>query len=269
MGQLKESDYVRYGSTKRVMSLSKLDQVSLWESLSRTGDFDRFWEVNVRLVLGNVVAGAGGGLSNSSSVGSNVVDGGGGGIAAGGGNISPPVSAVSSPLLREGSSGGTSGVPRSIPMRVYVRDRPVIQDIVPPKDSGLCYYILSVIMFLCIQLTFSVYIVFTAGRDTTLLETLRNLIPDLYGGRNSPSDANTTDTAVPTSTTTDQPPSSQTPSNEESETGATTAANVDTDQVLYPDVITHGIVVPLDTPVLWLSRNMSYPDNFLHLVVRS
>ena len=30
-------------------------------------------------------------------------------------------------------------------------------------------------------------------------------------------------------------------------------------------VITHGIEVPLDTPLQWMSEHLSYPDNFLHL----
>lgn len=34
-------------------------------------------------------------------------------------------------------------------------------------------------------------------------------------------------------------------------------------------VVSHGIPVPLDSPVLWLSRNFAYPDNFVHLVIRN
>ncbi|XP_049887459.1 autophagy protein 5 [Pectinophora gossypiella] len=39
---------------------------------------------------------------------------------------------------------------------------------------------------------------------------------------------------------------------------------------LYPDkpdvkLRTHGITLPTDTPLQWLSEHMSYPDNFLHL----
>lgn len=32
-------------------------------------------------------------------------------------------------------------------------------------------------------------------------------------------------------------------------------------------VSTHGIKVPLDTPLQWMSEHLSYPDNFLHLCV--
>ncbi|CAJ0954484.1 unnamed protein product, partial [Mesorhabditis belari] len=29
--------------------------------------------------------------------------------------------------------------------------------------------------------------------------------------------------------------------------------------------ICHGIQIPLDTPVLWMTRNFAYPDNFVHM----
>ncbi|XP_014210724.1 autophagy protein 5 [Copidosoma floridanum] len=32
-------------------------------------------------------------------------------------------------------------------------------------------------------------------------------------------------------------------------------------------VRTHGIIPPLDTPLQWLSEHLSYPDNFIHLVL--
>ncbi|XP_047514442.1 autophagy protein 5 isoform X2 [Pieris napi] len=40
---------------------------------------------------------------------------------------------------------------------------------------------------------------------------------------------------------------------------------------LYPEkpvkLRTHGITIPLDTPLQWLSEHLSYPDNFLHVCV--
>lgn len=45
---LKESDYVRCGSAKNVMNLSRTEQMQLWESV-KTGHFDRFWRTNVKL----------------------------------------------------------------------------------------------------------------------------------------------------------------------------------------------------------------------------
>lgn len=32
--------------------------------------------------------------------------------------------------------------------------------------------------------------------------------------------------------------------------------------------ISHGIVLPLETPVLWLAKNFAYPDNFVHVVLK-
>ena len=32
-------------------------------------------------------------------------------------------------------------------------------------------------------------------------------------------------------------------------------------------IITHGIQPPLETPIQWLSEHLSFPDNFLHLVL--
>lgn len=32
-------------------------------------------------------------------------------------------------------------------------------------------------------------------------------------------------------------------------------------------IITHGIELPLDTPLQWMSEHLSYPDNFLHLCI--
>ncbi|MFH4982496.1 hypothetical protein AB6A40_009205 [Gnathostoma spinigerum] len=29
--------------------------------------------------------------------------------------------------------------------------------------------------------------------------------------------------------------------------------------------ISHGISIPLHTPLIWLSQNLSYPDNFIHV----
>ncbi|GMR58867.1 hypothetical protein PMAYCL1PPCAC_29062, partial [Pristionchus mayeri] len=31
-------------------------------------------------------------------------------------------------------------------------------------------------------------------------------------------------------------------------------------------IISHGILIPLDTPLSWLAHNVAYPDNFVHLV---
>jgi autophagy-related protein 5 len=32
--------------------------------------------------------------------------------------------------------------------------------------------------------------------------------------------------------------------------------------------LTHGILLPLETPLNWLSRNLAYGDNFVHIVLK-
>jgi len=34
------------------------------------------------------------------------------------------------------------------------------------------------------------------------------------------------------------------------------------------EAISHGIQIPLNTPAIWLARNLAYPDNFVHVVLR-
>uniref|UniRef100_A0A914X3Q0 Autophagy protein 5 n=1 Tax=Plectus sambesii TaxID=2011161 RepID=A0A914X3Q0_9BILA len=34
-------------------------------------------------------------------------------------------------------------------------------------------------------------------------------------------------------------------------------------------VVSHGVEVPLDTPVIWLAENLAYPDNFVHISILS
>ena len=38
--------------------------------------------------------------------------------------------------------------------------------------------------------------------------------------------------------------------------------------ILELQVIVHGVDIPLETPLQWMSEHLSYPDNFLHLCIR-
>ncbi|OZJ03933.1 hypothetical protein BZG36_03611 [Bifiguratus adelaidae] len=49
MSMVKESDYLRNGSTKKVMNLSKQDQSQLWEGLL-LDNTSKFWSINARLI---------------------------------------------------------------------------------------------------------------------------------------------------------------------------------------------------------------------------
>ncbi|KAI8593535.1 autophagy protein Apg5-domain-containing protein [Geranomyces variabilis] len=59
---------------------------------------------------------------------------------------------------------------------------------------------------------------------------------------------------------------SQTPGGQVSRRSPNSTGEVTTFPAAVP--ILHGIEVPPDTPLVWLSRNCSYPDNFLHIVLR-
>ncbi|CAJ0766859.1 17047_t:CDS:2 [Entrophospora sp. SA101] len=52
MSMIKEvgADFLRNGTTKKVMNLSKNDQTQLWDGLW-SKDYDKFWSVNYRLVI--------------------------------------------------------------------------------------------------------------------------------------------------------------------------------------------------------------------------
>ncbi|KAG0249400.1 autophagy protein 5 [Mortierella polycephala] len=50
MSMIKEADYLRNGSTKKVMNMSKSDQSHLWEGLW-SKNYDLFWSMNQKLVL--------------------------------------------------------------------------------------------------------------------------------------------------------------------------------------------------------------------------
>ncbi|ORY03625.1 APG5-domain-containing protein [Basidiobolus meristosporus CBS 931.73] len=49
MSIMKEADYLRNGSTKKVMNLSKQDQLQLWDSIV-ADSFENFWLVNTQLI---------------------------------------------------------------------------------------------------------------------------------------------------------------------------------------------------------------------------
>ncbi|KAI7874716.1 autophagy protein 5 [Lichtheimia hyalospora FSU 10163] len=49
MAMLKQADFLKHGTTKRVMNLSKNDQTQLWQSLL-SDQYEEFWKVNNNLV---------------------------------------------------------------------------------------------------------------------------------------------------------------------------------------------------------------------------
>ncbi|CAO3652951.1 unnamed protein product [Cunninghamella blakesleeana] len=49
MSMIKEADFLRHGTTKKVMNLSKNDQSQLWQALS-SESYDEFWSVNEHIL---------------------------------------------------------------------------------------------------------------------------------------------------------------------------------------------------------------------------
>lgn len=43
--------------------------------------------------------------------------------------------------------------------------------------------------------------------------------------------------------------------------------NLSVDDLEKSQLITHGIAIPPDTPLTWMSCHLSYPDNFIHLII--
>ncbi|KAJ7925156.1 autophagy protein Apg5-domain-containing protein [Mycena leptocephala] len=100
MGQLKEADFIRWGNTKRITSLRKVDQDGLWEGI-KEHNFDDYWRVASK---------SPGPPPSSVSM-----------------HGRPPSGDAAGPAERDGAYNV-----RSVPVRVYLPDGPVIQDLVPP-----------------------------------------------------------------------------------------------------------------------------------------
>ncbi|TPX36976.1 hypothetical protein SmJEL517_g01022 [Synchytrium microbalum] len=149
MALIKEADFLRTGSIKKVMGLSKADQSSLWEGLC-SNDYEKFWAVNTRLITNEGIQ------------------------------------------------------PKAIPLRIYIQDRPVVQELVVPLDQE------------------RKIIPGVPENPRTISIVLQDVLKDAL------------DLTIDISTL---------------------------------QVTLHGVAIPLDTPIPYLSVNMSYPDNFLHLVV--
>lgn len=135
MNMIKQSDYVRWGNTRRVTSLRKVDQDALWEGVLQgpvsffsgrpefnwadsisIGDFDRYWSVASKL-MPQPSGSTSSPLERTSS------------------NISQS-SATPSGFTSSDASRDPSGM-KSVPMRFHLADAqaPALQDVVAPLSS--------------------------------------------------------------------------------------------------------------------------------------
>ncbi|KAJ7594851.1 autophagy protein Apg5-domain-containing protein [Mycena floridula] len=111
MGQLKEADFLRWGNTKRMTGLRKQDQDGLWEGI-KEHNFEDYWRVasKVTPTSGTTRSQSPGPPPSSASM-----------------HNRPPSADPAGPSDRDGAYSV-----RSVPVRIYLPDGPVIQSLVPP-----------------------------------------------------------------------------------------------------------------------------------------
>ena len=135
MGQMKEADFIRWGNTKRMTGLRKAEQDGLWEGIKErespyylacsldadsevSDNFDEYWRVASKVTPTTTP-------TRSTSP--------------------PPPSTVTLHSRPPSVDPNTGGAPdrdgaynvRSVPVRIYLPDGPVLQDLVPPiLDDG-------------------------------------------------------------------------------------------------------------------------------------
>jgi len=112
MGQLKEADFIRWGNTKRMTGLRKIDQDGIWEGI-KEHNFDHYWRVASKVTP---TAGPTRPRSPSPPPPSSASM-----------HNRPPSADLTGPTDRDGAYSV-----RSVPVRVYLPDGPVLQDLVPP-----------------------------------------------------------------------------------------------------------------------------------------
>jgi len=114
MGQLKEADFLRWGNTKRMTGLRGAEQDGIWEGI-KDHNFEEYWKIAAKITPTTTPA-----HPNS-----------------------PPPTSVS--MHSRPPSADQSGSPdkdgaysvRSVPIRMYLPNGPVLQDLAPPSlESG-------------------------------------------------------------------------------------------------------------------------------------
>ncbi|KAF8891669.1 autophagy protein Apg5-domain-containing protein [Infundibulicybe gibba] len=138
MGQLKEADFIRWGNTKRMTGLRKADQDGIWEGIKERrcsaflpvcysrfwpDNFDDYWRVasKVTPTTAPTRSQSPGPPPSSASM-----------------HGRPPSADPAGPSDRDGAFNV-----RSVPVRVYLPDGPVLQDLVPPLVEDGSPHILS------------------------------------------------------------------------------------------------------------------------------
>ncbi|KAL6310316.1 autophagy protein Apg5-domain-containing protein [Sparassis latifolia] len=113
MGQMKEADFFRWGNTKRMTGLRKAEQDGLWEGI-KEHNFDEYWRVASKVTPTTTP------MRSYSPP--------------------PPPSSASLHTRPPSADPGSNGGPdrdgaynvRSVPVRIYLPEGPVLQDLVLP-----------------------------------------------------------------------------------------------------------------------------------------
>ena len=157
---------------------------------------------------------------------------------------------------------------KHLPIRIYVDDGAIVQDLIPPTLPGL-----------------------PAGRATTLVDVLRHCLPTLFplppGSRRglgrpkaavaapAPSAGTATGDDDEASLLSGAAGGADDGSVQAEDDGASVhsvadeTAEVATFASAVPtEVIIQGVRPQPETPVVWLSDHLAYPDGFVHVAVR-
>ncbi|EJF60461.1 hypothetical protein DICSQDRAFT_107561 [Dichomitus squalens LYAD-421 SS1] len=135
MGQLKEADFIRWGNTKRMTGLRKAEQDGLWEGI-KEHNFDEYWRVASKITPTTAPT-----RSNSPP---------------------PPPSSTSLHTRPPSADPQSSAGPdkdgatnvRNVPVRIYLPDGPVLQDLVPPILEDGTMHVLSTFLTARLSLLF-------------------------------------------------------------------------------------------------------------------
>ncbi|KAH9963809.1 autophagy protein Apg5-domain-containing protein [Russula dissimulans] len=109
MGQLKEADFLRWGNTKRMTGLRKAEQDGMWEGI-KEHNFDDYWRVASKVTPTTLPARPSSPPAAQSSM-----------------HTRPPSADPQGAPDRDGAYNV-----RSVPIRLYLPEGPVLQDLAPP-----------------------------------------------------------------------------------------------------------------------------------------
>ncbi|GAA5993516.1 hypothetical protein JCM10908_000627 [Rhodotorula pacifica] len=154
MALIKEADYVRWGSTKRVMNLRKEQQDNLWDAVVQH-DFEKYWQVASKLVPLPAPPSSASSASTTSAPSSSRIT-----------STPPPPSA--SPTGGEGRLPDANGV-KHVPLRVYLPASSAGATEVTGSGAGM----VTVVQELVAPLR-------RDGTPTTLRQALSQLVPLLF-----------------------------------------------------------------------------------------